>query len=114
MVEKVAVIRGFKGFQKILTQKISSTYYAGSYIKTNGAATIYFWRTIGEQAMKAFIYKGLNVFFDGSNPFLCATDMSDLFRRKRDEFGIFLPFLRVNRGESRSSGRIGTPSGTCC
>ena len=22
--------------------------------------------------MKAFIYKGLNVFFDGSNPFLCA------------------------------------------
>lgn len=68
MVEKVAVIRGFKGFQKILTQKISSTYYAGSYIKTNGAATIYFWRTIGEQAMKAFIYKGLNVFFDGSNP----------------------------------------------
>ena len=65
MVEKVAVIRGFKGFQKILTQKISSTYYAGSYIKTNGAATIYFWRTIGEQAMKAFIYKGLNVFFDG-------------------------------------------------
>lgn len=72
MVEKVAVIRGFKGFQKILSQKISSTYYAGSYIKTNGAATIYFWRTIGEQAMKAFIYKGLNVFFDGSNPFLCA------------------------------------------
>ncbi len=42
MVEKVAVIRGFKGFQKILSQKISSTYYAGSYIKTNGAATIYF------------------------------------------------------------------------
>ena len=44
--------------------------------------------------MKAFIYKGLNVFFDGSNPFLCATDMSDLFRSKGNEFGIFLTFFK--------------------